>query len=306
MSDKLHGVTTFVQVVDAGSFTLAAERMHLTRSAVGKVITRLEARLGVRLLHRTTRSQTLTEAGQAYYDRCVRALAELDAAEADLESEHTEPRGRLRVSAPIAFGHHCVAPVLFALARKHSQLQIDISFTDRAVDLIEEGIDLAVRIGALHDSAILAARRLGVQHMSIGAAPSYLAEHGTPAGIDELDGHEGIAYSRAGVLSPWRVRDTDGRARELRIEPRLSLDDIQAIAGAGIAGFGLVQLPCWLLTRYVETGELAMVRERCGVLPQDIHAVWPKTRYLPLKTRCAIDALVAEIPAMILDGGQSS
>jgi DNA-binding transcriptional LysR family regulator len=111
MNDRLDGVTTFVQVVDAGSFTLAAERMHLTRSAIGKVITRLEARLGVRLLNRTTRSQTLTEAGQTYYDRCVRALAELDAAQADLESEQTAPRGRLRVSVPIAFGHHCARAV---------------------------------------------------------------------------------------------------------------------------------------------------------------------------------------------------
>ena len=201
---------------------------------------------------------------------------------------------------PTAFGHHCVAPVLFGLARRHSQLQIDISFTDRAVDLIEEGVDLAVRIGELRDSTSLAARRLGVQHMSIGAAPSYLARHGMPLSIDELHGHGGIAYSRGGVLAPWRVLDAEGKARELRIEPRLSLDDIQAIAGAGVAGLGLVKLPCWLLTRYVETGELAVVRERCGVRPQDVHAVWPSTRYLPLKTRCAIDALVAEIPPMIV------
>ena len=301
MSDKLDGVATFVQVVDAGSFTLAAERMHLTRSAVGKVITRLEARLGVRLLHRTTRSQTLTEAGQAYYDRCVRALAELDAAEADLDSEQTEPHGRLRVSVPIAFGHHCVVPVLHGLARKHPQLQIDISFTDRAVDLIEEGIDLAVRIGPLHDSTSLAARRLGTQHMSIGAAPSYLARYVAPIDIDQLEEHAGIAHSCAGVVSPWRVLDTDGNVRELRIKPQLSLDDVQAITDVGIAGFGLVHIPCWLLVRYVRSGELAVVRQRCGVRPQDIHAVWPTTRYLPLKTRCAIDALVAEIPPMILD-----
>jgi DNA-binding transcriptional LysR family regulator len=192
-----------------------------------------------------------------------------------------------------------IAPVLFGLARKHALLQIDISFTDRAIDLIEEGFDLAVRIGELHDSTSLTARRLGVQHMSIGAAPSYLAQHGKPVDLDDLHEHAGIAYSRGGVVSPWRVLDADGETRELRIAPQLSLDDIQAIAGAGIAGFGLVQLPCWLLTRYVETGELALVRERCGVRPQDIHAVWPKTRYLPLKTRFAIDALVDEIPAMI-------
>jgi len=300
MTDRLDGVTVFVQVIEAGSFTLAAERMNLTRSAIGKVIARLEARLGVHLLHRTTRSQTLTEAGQAYYDRCVRALAELDAAEAELESGHSEPRGRLRVSVPLAFGHHCVAPVLFGLAQKHPNLQIDISFTDRAVDLVEENIDLAVRIGELHDSTSLVARRLGVQDTSIGAAPSYLARHGTPVEIEDFEGHAGIAHSRAGVPLPWRVRDADGNAHELRIAPQLSLDDIQAIAGAGIAGLGLVQLPCWLLTRYVATGELVAVRERCCVHPWDIHAVWPKTPYLPLKTRCAIDALVSEIPLMNL------
>jgi DNA-binding transcriptional LysR family regulator len=189
--------------------------------------------------------------------------------------------------------------VLFELARKHPQLQIDISFTDRAVDLIEEGFDLAVRIGDLQDSTSLAARRLGVQHMSIGAAPSYLAKYGMPVDLDNLRGHAGIAYSRGGVLTPWRVQDGEGQPQELRIAPQLSLDDVQAIAGAGIAGFGLVQLPRWLLTRYAQTGELAFVRERCGVGAQDIHAVWPKTRYLPLKTRCAIDALVAAIPDMI-------
>ncbi|MDE1184830.1 LysR family transcriptional regulator [Paraburkholderia sp.] len=300
MTDKLDGVAVFVQVVEAGSFTLAAERLNVTRSAIGKVIARLESRLGVRLLQRTTRIQTLTEAGHAYYDRCVRALAELDAAEAELESGHREPRGRLRVSVPIAFGHLCVAPVLFGLARKHAGLQIDISFTDRQVDLIEENIDLAVRIGALRDTTSLAARRLGVQEISIGAAPSYLTRHRTPIGIDDYAGHQGIAYSRAGAPLPWRVLDPHGVEHELRIEQQLSLDDIQAIAGAGIAGLGLVQLPCWLLTRYVATGELVALWERCGVRPEEIHAVWPKTPYLPLKTRCAIDALATEIPAMNL------
>ncbi|CAJ0686231.1 HTH-type transcriptional regulator DmlR [Ralstonia mannitolilytica] len=161
-------------MAEAGSSTLVAERKHLTRSAIGKVIAKLEARLGTRLLHRATRTQTLTEAGQAYYDRCVRALAELEAAEAELESGHGEPRGRLRVSVPLAFGHHCVAPILFRLASQHLELQIDISFTDRTVDLVEEHIDLAVRIGELRDSTTLVARRLGVQDLRIGAAPSYL------------------------------------------------------------------------------------------------------------------------------------
>lgn len=299
MTDKLDGVATFVQVVEAGSFTTAAMRMNLTRSAVGKVITRLEARLGVRLLHRTTRTQTLTEAGQAYYDRCVRALAELDEAEAELETKRSVPRGRLRVSVPIAFGHLCVAPVLFELARRHAHLQIDLSFTDRFVDLLEEGIDLAVRIGSLGDSSSLSARRIGVQYQTIGAAPSYLARHGKPRNDAQIDGHEAIVYSRAGVVAPWQVHHEDGQKHELRIVPRLSLDDVQAIAGAAVAGFGLAQLPCWLLARFERTGELVEVRGREGLPTQDIHAVWPTSRYLPLKTRVAIDALAAEIPNMI-------
>jgi DNA-binding transcriptional LysR family regulator len=299
MTDKLDGVATFVQVVDAGSFTTAAIRMDLTRSAVGKVITRLEARLGVRLLNRTTRTQTLTEAGHAYYNRCVRALAELDEAEAELETERSVPRGRLRVSVPIAFGHLCVAPVLFALAQRHAHLQVDLSFTDRYVDLVEEGIDLAIRIGSLGDSSSLSARTIGVQHHKICAAPSYLARCGTPRSDAQIDGHEGIMYSRAGVVTPWQVRSENSSVRELRTVLRLSLDDVQAIAGAAVAGFGLAQLPCWLLARFEQAGELVEVRGRAGLPSQEIHAVWPTTRYLPLKTRVAIDALAMEIPAMM-------
>ncbi|WP_323121286.1 LysR family transcriptional regulator [Burkholderia alba] len=299
MTDKLDGVTTFVQVVESGSFALAAERMNITRSAVGKVVARLEKRLGARLLQRTTRSQSLTDDGQAYYDRCVRALAELEAAEADLDNGRREPRGRLRVSAPLAFGHYCVAPVLLDLARTYPYLQIDVSISDRFVDLVEEGVDLAIRIGRLRDSTSLAARRLGTQHGSLGAAPSYLARYGTPTRIDELAGHRTIAYARGGVPMPWDVRDAEGRVT--RIEPRhqLSFDDVQAIAQAAVSGFGIAWLPSWLLARYVQKGELVAVRDRCFEPEQDIHAVWPQTRYLPRKTRCAIDALVGAIPGMM-------
>jgi len=298
MTNKLDGVAVFVQVIEAGSFTLAAERMHLTRSAIGKVISRLEARLGVRLLHRTTRSHTLTEAGRVYYERCVRALAELDAGAAEVESGLSEPRGRLRVSVPIAFGHQCVAPVLFGLARQYPKLQIDISFSDRSVDLIEENIDLAVRIGELRDNATLDARRIGTQYMSIGASPSYLAEHGMPVKPDDFAHHTGISYSRSGSMARWHMLDDDGVEHALQITRQLSLDDVQAIADAGIAGLGLVYLPCWFLEKHASAGRLVVVRSRCGVRPQAIHVVWPKSPYLPSKTRCAIDALSTEIPML--------
>ncbi|MEW1781789.1 LysR family transcriptional regulator [Arthrobacter sp. NPDC080086] len=299
MQDKLDGVATFVQVVEAGGFALAAQRLGLTRSAVGKAIARLEARLGVRLLQRNTRKQVLTAEGQGYYERCVRALTELDAAEADLDNGRVAPSGRLRVSVPEAFGHRCVAPILLGLTRRYPQLHVDLSFSDRYVDLIEEGFDLAVRIGTLRDSGTLAARYLSTQHVSIGASPAYLSQNGTPSSLEELDGHAGIAPSRTGILAPWCAQAAGDQIQRLGIRAQISMDDVQAIAAAAVDGYGLAWLPSWLLARYVQSGELVPVLENYSVCSQEIHAVWPQVRHLRCKTRVAIDALVAHIPAMM-------
>jgi DNA-binding transcriptional LysR family regulator len=300
MNEPLSGIYSFVQAVEAGSFAQAAQRMHVTRSAVGKSIARLEQRLGVRLFQRTTRSQRLTADGEAYYERCVRALAELDAADAALDSGRREPSGRLRVSCPVMFGRRCVAPVLVALTNKYQRLSLDISFTDRVADLVEEGFDLAVRIGELPDSDILTTRKLGVQRMGICASPAYLAKQGTPSSLAEFTGHAAIVYGRGGGYSrTWRVREVAGGVQEIRVEPRLLLDDLQAIADAAIAGAGLAWLPCWMLAPHTRTGELALVLDSRRVLATEIHAVWPKTRYLPAKTRAAIDALAMEIPRLM-------
>jgi len=299
MKDRLNGITAFVQSAEAGSFALAAERMQMTRSAVAKSIARLELRLGVRLFNRTTRTQSLTEDGHAYYERCMRALAELDAAEAALDTKRRAPSGRLRVSVPVLFGRHCVAPVLLNLVREYPELAVEISFSDRVVDLFEEGFDLAVRIGGLPDSASLAARHLATQRMGICAAPSYLAKHGLPASAQELDGHTGIVYGRSGQSPPWRVRDSAGAVYEPRINTRIRFDDLSAIADAALAGAGLAWLPCWLMAPHVRTGKLQMVMNSERVVATDIHAVWPRARHLSTKTRAAIDALAVEIPQMM-------
>lgn len=307
MQERLAGIDAFVRSVEAGSFALAAKRMQQTRSAVGKSIARLERRLGVRLFNRTTRHQSLTEDGLAFYERCVRALAEIEAAEAELESARRAPTGRLRVTAPVVFGRHCVAPILTRLARKYPGLTVDVSFSDRVVDLVEEGFDLGVRIGVLPDSAVLVARRLGVQRMGICAAPSYLQQHDAPSTLEELSGHEGILYRHGHQPDTWRVLDEDDRIRELRIRGRLRFDDLQAIVDAAISGAGLAWLPCWLMQPYVRSGQLALVMDSQRVLPTDIHVVWPRSRHLPSRTRAAIDALTAEIPGMVgHDDGPSS
>jgi DNA-binding transcriptional LysR family regulator len=298
MHDQLSGLAAFVQAVKAGSFAEAAQRMQLTRSAVGKSIARLEHRVGARLFHRTTRQLNLTEDGQAYYERCVRALAELDAATAALHTGKSEPRGRLRVTAPPLFGRHCVAPVLLELAHEYPELSIEMSFSDRVMDLVDEDFHLAVRVGTLPDSASLAARRLGAQRTAICAAPSYLARWGQPTDLDELQSHRAIAYARAGQVAPWRVRD-GGQTREVRVNSRICFDDLQVIADAAVAGAGLAWLPYWLIGPHVRAGELTVVMDSERVAAPDIHAVWPRERYLPAKIRVAVDALVARIPAML-------
>jgi len=299
-AERLRGVATFVHVVECGSFARAAARLQMTRSAVGKSIARLEARLGVQLFQRTTRSLSTTEAGQAYYERCRRAVSEIEAAEAALDQGRHGPRGLLRVSAPAAFGREWVAPVLARLARRHAGLDIGINFSDRRVDVVAEGFDLAVRIGPLADSASLQARPLGMQRFAMFASPAYLRRHGRPRRVEDLHAHAAVAYAPEGRVVPWRLAGADGKPREVAMRYMLNFDDIAAIAGAALAGVGIARLPLWL------TGEWVAQRQLVPVLPAaysddtEVHLVWPRARFLPLKTRTAIDALVREAPKVLV------
>ncbi|NMO19649.1 LysR family transcriptional regulator [Pyxidicoccus fallax] len=296
MMNRLSGVLSFVQAADAGSFALAAERMGLSRSAVGKSIARLEERLGTRLFVRTTRNQSLTDDGQAFYERCVRALSELEAAEAVLDSGRRAPTGRLRVSAPVMIGRCCAAPVLWELARQHPGLELEIAFSDRVVDLIEDGYDLAVRVAPLTDHAGLTARRLGVQEMVVCASPEYLARHGRPETLADVEHHEVVAYGRNGVGKPWRFPDGQGGEKVVPIRSRLLFDDVETVADATTEGAGLGWLPSWLVAERIRDGRLVVVLEQERRYSNEVFAVWPQNKHLPSKVRAAIDALVARIP----------
>jgi DNA-binding transcriptional LysR family regulator len=302
MNDRWNGVAVFVAVVEAGSFALAAQRLEVTRSAVAKSVMKLEQRLRVRLFNRTTRRQSLTDEGHAYYERCVRALAELEAAEASFETGRKRPSGKLRITAPVLFGRRCVAPILLDLSRRYPELKIEACFNDRVLDLVEEGFDLAVRIGPLQDSSGLVARRLGVQRMGICAAPEYLARYGRPRDAAALDDHVGIVYVANGRPVPWRLYGDDGLMIEPRITSRLRFDDLDAIADATIAGMGLAWLPCWLIAPEVDARRLELIMNSEQVAGTDIHAVWPRTAQLPLKVRTAVDAMLSGIPKLL---GQS-
>lgn len=297
--DRLNGIATFLLVVETGSFAAAALRADVTRSAVAKSIARLEARLGVRLFHRTTRQQTLTDEGIRYYEHCSRVMADLKGVESALLDGRQEPEGRIRISAPVLFGRQCVAPVLRSLVRSHPRLEFDAEFSDRVVDLLGESFDLAVRIGALADSSSLVARKIGSQRMAIFASPAYLAAHGHPSSVAELRQHAGILYGRSIQSRTWRVRDVDGSSQDVLLEGRERYDDLQVVADAAIEGGGLAWLPRWLGAPYVAAGALQLVMDSDRVLSVDIHALWPRTKYLPLRMRLLVDTLVERVPGLM-------
>jgi len=299
MRGRLDGVAVFVEAVEAGGFTRAAERLVLSRSAVGKAIARLEARLGVRLFHRTTRTQSLTEDGQAYYEHCLRAIKELRAGESLLESGKREVAGRLRVTMPVLFGRYCLAPILLGLAREHPKLELDLSFSDRPVDLIAEAFDLGVRSGALGEASGLCTRRLAPQRKVMCAAPDYLKARGRPDNIEDLAAHDLLIHWRAGHPYPWKLPNADGRMIELSLTSRLRFDDLEVTADAAVGGMGIAWLPYWLVRDRIRSGALLPLWEQRPAASMDSFAIWPATEHLPLRVRLAIDTVAEKLPDVV-------
>lgn len=296
MRDRFDGVQLFVEVVEAGGFSKAGERLSLTRSAVGKAIARLEERLGVQLFQRTTRSQSLTEDGQQYYERCLRAIEELRAGETMLENGRREVVGRLRVTLPVLFGRHCVAPILRGYAQEHPKLELELNFTDRQVDLIAEGFDLAVRNGPPDNRSTLRARRLVSQRKVLCASPAYLSAAGEPRTLEELMGYDLLPYWRKEHALSWRLPDATDALVEVQPTSRLRFDDLEVIADTAVAGMGLAWLPYWLIRDRLQRGELVEIWGHRPTAVIEGYAVWPAAQYLPLRSRLAIDILVAELP----------
>jgi DNA-binding transcriptional LysR family regulator len=297
MRDRLEGVTVFVETVEAGGFSRAGERLALSRSAVGKAIARLEARLGVRLFHRTTRVQTLTEEGQAYYERCHRALEELRAGESLLESGRTEVVGLLRISMPILFGRYCVAPILIDMAKQHPKLELDLRFNDLVVDVIGEGFDLAIRNGPTAEGSGLRTRKLLSQRKIVCAAPAYIAARGRPAGIADLCKHDALVYWRNNQLFSWQLRDAYGKLQECALKWRLRFDNMEAIVDAAVAGMGIASLPDWLVREHLRDGRLVALLDEQPLTLIDTFAVWPETQTPPMRLRLAIDTLASKLPS---------
>jgi len=298
--DRLESMEVFVRAVDLGSFAAAAAALDLSGPMVGKHVRFLEERLGMRLINRTTRRQSLTDFGRAYYDRCRIVLAEAEAADALAADQLAEPRGKLRVTMPAHFGRHCVTPILLELARHHPTLELDLSLSDRFADLVEDGFDLAIRTGTLDDRAGIIARRVARQRMIVCAAPAYVEKFGMPLRLEDIASHQAILYRRLGqMLQPWLFPRDDGSIAEIAPVGRSRLDDLDAIADAATAGMGLAWLPYWLVRQRIEAGALIRVLPDQPDYLYDCHALWLQTPHLPLKVRLAVDALAAGLPKLM-------
>ena len=297
--DRLTSMAVFVKAVDLGSFAAAAAALDLSGPMVGKHVRFLEERLDVRLLNRTTRRQSLTDFGRAYYERCRLVLAEAAAADALAADQLSEPRGKLRVTMPVLFGRRCVAPILLKLAQQHPTLELDLSFSDPITDLAEGSFDLAVRTGHLEDKADVIARRVARQRMVVCASPAYLKKHGRPRRIEDIDRHQTIIYGRSGRVSPWLFARPDQPAVALTPASRLRLDDLDAIADAASSGMGLAWLPGWLVRERLQAGTLVPLLPDQPAYLYDCYALWLRTPHLPLKVRLAVDALAAGLPKLM-------
>ncbi len=288
--DKLTGIEVFVRVVEAGSFAGAAGQMGLSRAMVSKHVAELENRLGVRLLHRTTRRLSLTEAGQGYHTRCQEILALVQEADAEAANLTAAPRGVLRINAPVSFGALHIAPCLPDYHALHPDVRLDFTVNDRAVDLVEEGYDLAVRVGRLADSS-LRARELSPARLVLCAAPSYLDRYGRPNSADALSDHACMAYAYAAEGPDWRLIRGDETIR-IRRKPVMVVNNGDVAANAAVAGLGIALLPTFIIAPHLRSGALEQVLPDYNVPDLTISAVYPAGRHLPAKVRTFIDFLV--------------
>jgi DNA-binding transcriptional LysR family regulator len=293
MSDSLQQMSIFAKVVASGSLSAAARELGLSPAVVSRSLSALEARLGTRLIHRTTRRLHLTDEGAAYYESCNRILEEIEEADAAASAGRGEPQGVLRVALPASFGHLHVAPLVPQFAARYPKLRLALNLSDRHVKIVEEGFDLAVEIAELTDSS-LAARKLAPNRRVVCASPQYLRRHGTPRTPQELTQHNFLVanWGEGGFSMTIEYKDPDGKQGEVRVAGKYACDNWEVLRDWAVAGLGVALKSTWDARRQLEEGTLVPL---CPGYTFDtdvaIYAVYPHRRHLPAKTRAFIDFL---------------
>lgn len=290
--DTMGEMQVFTRVVDTGGFSAAARSLNLSPSAVSKQITRLEDRLGVRLLTRTTRRLSLTEEGDAFYHRVKRILADIEEAEQAVSMTKVSPRGYLRVTTSVAFGESQIVPIVPEFLDRYPEVTLELSLSDGVVDLVEEGFDLAVRMGKLSSSAMVA-RKLGENRRRIVAAPSYIEKFGMPQAPDDLNHHNCLCFAGHPYLNDWPFRHPDGRRQVVRVHGNFVANNGQSIYDLLVSGHGISRAAEFLICKDLSDGRLVeLLGDYLEDDPSPIHAVYPDPRHLSPKVRAFIDYLV--------------
>lgn len=292
--DRFEDMRCFVQVADLGSVTRAAEAMGIAPSAVSRRLKELELRLGVQLLARTTRRMSLTESGQTFCERARRILAEVDEAESEVSDASRMLAGQLRIAAPLTFGVAHLTPIITDFVQAHPALTVDVDLSDRIVDLVGEGFDLAVRIGALRDSSLVA-RKICDVRVAAAASPEFLDRHGRPERPEHMRDWPALAYVGSERADIWRFRRPDGSEGSVQLPVRMRANNGTVLRNAAAAGLGVVLQPSFILCEAVERGQLETVLTDHSWPDIAIYAVYPQTRHLSAKARSFIDFLRARI-----------
>jgi LysR family transcriptional regulator for bpeEF and oprC len=287
--NKLQAMEVFVQVVDAGSFTRAAETLQLPKATVSTLVQSLETALSSKLLHRTTRMVTVTTDGAAYYERCIRILSDVRDAEESLSRTRLSPSGRLRVDVPTGLASEILIPALPAFFERYPDILMELGSTDRPVDLVEEGVDCALRGGELFDDNLIA-RRVGVINFVTAAAPGYVARHGMPRHPRDLEGHRCVSYfsAKTGKTYDWDFR-RGAETVVARMPGMIALNDSNAYVHAGLAGLGIIQMADYLLDQHVAAGRMVRVLGDWASDPLPVHIVYPQNRHLSAKVRVFVE-----------------
>lgn len=288
---QLEDMQTFVRVVEAGSISKAAEQLDIAKSGVSRRLADLEERLGVRLLNRTTRRSSLTEAGQSYYKGAVKLLADVAELNAETADFRALLKGTLRLAVPLSFGLWHLSPAIDEFMKAHPDLAINIDFSDRQVDLVGQGMDLAIRIADLGDSS-LQARRICPIRMMLCASPDYLAAHGTPVTPEQLKAHQVLQYDIGGAAI-LRLEDARGNKHAVQTRPRIVANNGDFLRDMAMAGHGIILTPSFIAWKAVCDGELVTIMPEYSPPQLGAYAVYPRTRYLSRRARAFIDFLVA-------------
>jgi len=285
--DLFLSMSVFRRIAEIGNFSQVARELALSQPTVSKHVAALEKHLSVKLLNRSTRQLSLTDAGKQYYDRCVHILDELLETESTLHNQQSLPMGTLRINTPITFGELNVVPHLWQFLADYPDLNIDLIMDDHYVDLVKEGVDMAIRVGPLSDSSLIA-RKIGDSPRATVASPGYLAANGEPGTLQDLNAHKCIIYTLLTTRNEWHFTGPHGK-ETIRVNGRFSVNNPRTIREAVLAGLGIAVTPIWLMDDCIKTGQVKVILDEHVPTPLEIHAVYPEKRFVPAKVRCFID-----------------